>query len=105
MYGQGGLTGGFRAVNLDNAAARVAADAQGVVEADGAGRNHLDILDSVVAEFHYGAAAVGFLYLAQCGGKGVHARVAGSGGSGLGLGCLGCFFCLSHNYFRFYVFA
>jgi hypothetical protein len=39
LQGQGGLAGGLRAVDFGDAAAREAADAERVVDADGAGRD------------------------------------------------------------------
>ncbi len=54
----GGLTRGFRAVDLDDAAARQPADAERDVEGDGAGRDDRDGLAHFVAEPHHRALAV-----------------------------------------------
>ena len=43
VQGEGGLAGGLRAVDLDDAAARHAADAERDVEGDGAGGDGLDL--------------------------------------------------------------
>jgi hypothetical protein len=47
----------LRSVDLDDAPARQAADAQGDVEGDRAGRDDLDRRPDVVAETHHGALA------------------------------------------------
>ena len=47
-----GLTGGLRSINLDDTAARQAADAEREVEADRAGRDVLDRHAGVFAEAH-----------------------------------------------------
>ena len=47
-----GLAGRFRSVDLDDAAARKAADAEGDVEAEGAGRDGLDLDRLVALEAH-----------------------------------------------------
>ena len=60
---QCGFTRRFRTVDFDDTSARVSAHAQCVVETDDAARNHLDVFDIVVAEFHNRSAAEVFLYL------------------------------------------
>jgi hypothetical protein len=51
LQGQGGLAGGFRAVDLDHPAARQAADAEGDVQAQRAGGDDLDVaFDLAVAQ-------------------------------------------------------
>jgi hypothetical protein len=54
---EGGLAGGFRAVDLDDAALREAADAEGEVHGEGAGGERLDLHLGVAAEAHDGALA------------------------------------------------
>jgi len=66
LQGQRGLAGGLRAVDLDHPAARQAADAQRNVEAQGAGGDHLDVLDHLaLAQAHDGALAELLLDLGQ----------------------------------------
>ena len=61
---QGGFAGGFRAVDLDHAAARHAADAERDVESERAGGNRLHVLDdAALAELHDRAFAELFLDL------------------------------------------
>ena len=65
---QRGLAGGFRPVDLDDAAARQAADAERDVEAERAGRDRLDVHRLVVlAEPHDRALAEGALDLGERG--------------------------------------
>ena len=52
-----GLAGALRPVDLDDPAARQAADAEGDVEGDRAGRDHLDRRPDVVAQAHDRALA------------------------------------------------
>ena len=60
------LAGGLRPEDLDDAAARHAADAEGEVDADGAGRNGVDRLDgALLPEAHDGALAELFFDLAD----------------------------------------
>ena len=47
-----GLTGGFRTVDFHDAAAGQAANSQGDVQCDGAGRNDLDGRTDFIAEAH-----------------------------------------------------
>ena len=61
--GQGGLTRGFGTVDLDDASAGITAHAQGIVQADGACGDDLDVLDVVVAQLHDRPAAESFAYL------------------------------------------
>ncbi|MCY1312036.1 hypothetical protein D9M70_624170 [compost metagenome] len=63
--GQGGLAGGFGTVDLDDTAFRQAADAEGDVQAQGAGGNGRDGLAVMVAHAHYRALAELLLDLAQ----------------------------------------
>jgi len=58
LQAQGGLAGGFRAVDLDHAAARQAADAQGHVQRQRAGGDDIDIARRIVGTHaHDGALA------------------------------------------------
>src|SRR6266567_6924442 len=54
---QGGLAAALRAVDLDDAAARQAAEAQRHVQRDGTGRDHLDRHPRLLAEAHDRALA------------------------------------------------
>ena len=65
VQGDRGLTGGFRPVNLNDAAARHAADAEREVKRDGAGGNGVDIHIQPLAELHDGALAVVLFDLAE----------------------------------------
>ena len=56
---------GFRAVDLDDAAARQAADAQRHVQRDGSGRDDRDRLTHLVAEAHHRTFAVILLDLCE----------------------------------------
>jgi len=60
---QRGLAGGLRPVNLDYAALWHAADAQRHVQRQGASGQSFAVHGDVVAQTHYGALAVVFLYL------------------------------------------
>ena len=67
-----GLARGFRAVDLDHAAARQAADAQGDVQAQRAGGDHLDVLELLAfAQPHDRALAELLLDLGQGGLQGL----------------------------------
>src|SRR6185437_13474045 len=57
VQGERGLAGALRAVDLDDPAAREAADAERGVQGDRAGRDHLDGRAGLVAEPHDGAPA------------------------------------------------
>jgi hypothetical protein len=58
LQGQRGLAGRFRAVDLDDAAARQAAHAQGNVQAQRAGGDDLDVFDHLAfTQAHDGALA------------------------------------------------
>jgi hypothetical protein len=57
--------GGFRAVHLDYPSARQATDAQGHVQCDGAGGNHLDRSAALLTEAHHRALAALLLDLSQ----------------------------------------
>ena len=70
VQGQGGLTGGLRSVDLDDAAAGHAADAQGQVQGQGAGGDGLHVGLGVFAVAHDGALAVHLLDL-------LHGRLQG----------------------------
>ena len=75
VEGQGGLAGGLGAVDLDDPPAREAADAQGQVEGDRAGRDGLDgHRRPLLAELHDRALAELLLDLGQ---RGVDGLVAG----------------------------
>ena len=91
MQGQRRLAAGLRAVDLDDAAAREAADAEGNVEGDGAGRDDLDGGAALVAEAHDRALAELALDLGEGGLEGLLAVRAGGaallGGHGLLLVC------------------
>ena len=67
MDGQGGFTGAFRSVNLDDAAFGVSADAQCMIQRNGAAGNHLGSVPfGLVSQFHDGAFTVIFLNLVDC---------------------------------------
>src|SRR5690606_12670643 len=62
-----GLAGGLRPVDLDDPAARQAADAERDVEADGAAGNGIDVPGrTAVAQAHDRALAELLFYLAEC---------------------------------------
>ena len=65
--GNGGLTGGFGAVDFDDAAFGESAYAECDVEVDGSGGDYVEVDFGAVAEFHDGAFSVGFLNLVECG--------------------------------------
>ena len=68
MQGDRGLTAGLRAVDLDHAAAREAADPERHIERDRTGRDDLDGRPDVVTETHDGTLAVLLLDLSHhCG--------------------------------------
>jgi hypothetical protein len=72
LQGEGGLARRFRAVDLDHAAARQAADAQRDVQAERAGGDHLDVLDLLAfAQPHDRALAELLLDLGQRGLQGL----------------------------------
>src|SRR4051794_24741352 len=88
VQGDGRLTGGLRAVDLDDAAAGQAPDAEGDVEGDRTGRDDLDRLRGVVPQPHDRALAEllvdlgeghveGLVAVERC--HGAHLRFAGSG--------------------------
>src|SRR5208282_4178783 len=61
-----GLARRFRAVNLDHASARQAANPQRQIQAERAGWNDRDVgVNALLAEFHYRALAELFLDLAE----------------------------------------
>ena len=66
---QRGLTAGFRAVHLDDAAARHTAHAQRQVEAEAAGRDGIHLHGGVIAQLHHSALAKLLLDLGQCRGQ------------------------------------
>lgn len=70
VQGQGGLTGGLRPVDLDDAPPGHAADAQGQVQGQGAGGDGLHVGLGVFAVSHDGALAVHLLDL-------LHGRLQG----------------------------
>ena len=55
VQGEGGLTGAFRSVDLDDPAAGQTADPQRDIEAQRTGRNMFDVHMGVLAELHDGA--------------------------------------------------
>jgi hypothetical protein len=72
---QRGLAGGFGAVDLDDPAARQAADAEGDVEPERAGGDGLDVaLDAAVAHAHDRALAELLFDLGERGGEGLACR-------------------------------
>ncbi len=79
MDGQSGLTRRFGTEDLNYSAARVAPHAQGIVETDRAGGDHLDIHYRVVAELHDRALAIVFLDLAESFSKGFELGRTGIG--------------------------
>ncbi|OPZ95770.1 MAG: hypothetical protein BWY72_01970 [Bacteroidetes bacterium ADurb.Bin416] len=68
--GQGGFTGGFRAVDFDDTASGVATDAQGGVQTDGSAGDHSNVYHSFVAHLHDGAFAVVLFNFFHCGLEG-----------------------------------
>ena len=71
VYGKSGLARRFRAVDLYDASPRIAPYAERVVESYRPRRYHVDILDLLVAELHYGSASIAFLYVTHGLGEGV----------------------------------
>ncbi len=71
VQGQGRLTGGLRSVDLDDAAARQAADAEGHVERGRSGRDDLDGLHRPLAHAHDRALAELPFNLCECGIQGL----------------------------------
>ena len=69
------LTRGFGAVDLDDAATRVATYAKGMVEVDGACRDDIDVGRRARRHIHHGALAVGLLDLAEDGLEGLQLGV------------------------------
>ena len=65
MEGKSSLTRRFGAENLDYTPFWETSHTKGVVQTDGAGRNHVDFLHSLVAKLHDGAAAIVFLNVAE----------------------------------------
>ena len=65
VVGERGLAGALRAVDLGDAAARQAADAEREVEREGAGGDDVDLEVLGVAELHDGAAAVALLDIGE----------------------------------------
>jgi hypothetical protein len=65
------LARGLRAVDLDDAPARQTTDAEGDVERDGSGGDHLDGGPHVVTQTHHGALAVALLDLPHHRGEGL----------------------------------
>ena len=57
MQGNGGLSGGLRAVHLDDPTAWQTADSQSDIERDGSGGDHLDRSTAFVSESHDGSLA------------------------------------------------
>ncbi len=57
VQGNGGFSGGLRAVHLDDPTAWQTADSQRDVEGDGSGRDHLNRSTAFVSESHDGALA------------------------------------------------
>ncbi len=71
LQGQGGLARRFRAVDFDHTATGQTADTQSDVQAQGAGGNHLDVLNGFAfAQAHDGAFAELFFNLRQGGLQG-----------------------------------
>ena len=83
MEGHRGLARGLGAVDLDDATTGVAANTEGEIKGDGAGRDDLDGRAAVFAEAHDRALAEGALDLGECGLEGLLAVVGGAchGGS------------------------
>ena len=77
LRGEGGLPGGLRAEDLDDAAAGDAADAEGVVERDRAGRDGVDGDVRGVAHLHDGALPELLLDLLHREVEGLLLRLAG----------------------------
>ena len=69
MQGQRGLTTGFRAVHLNDAAPGHAAHAQCQIQADAAGRDGIHLHGGVVAQLHHSALAKLLFDLGQCRGQ------------------------------------
>ena len=66
VKGDGGLTGGFGAVDLDDATARQPANTKGYVEGEGARGDHLNRGTRVIAEAHDGPFAELLVDLGEC---------------------------------------
>ena len=66
MQRDGGLTGGFGAVDFHHAAAGQAANAQGDVQGDGPGGNDFDRGTDFVAQAHHRALAELLVNLGKC---------------------------------------
>ena len=103
VEGQGGLTRRFRTVDFHDAPFRVTAHAQGVVQADRAGGDHIHLLHGLVAEFHDGAAAIVLFYVAQGLGQGVGLGLLGV--KLVGGFLYGCFFWCCHVCIVFFDFS
>ena len=93
---EGGLAGGLGAVDLDDAAAGHAADAEGQVQRQRAGGDRLDIERDIVAQAHDGALAVVALEAGDDGIEGLFLFLRGAfyGGDRKVLLFIG--FCSSH---------
>ena len=89
MQGHGGLTAGFRPVDLDDSAAGQAADAQCHIQRKGAGGDGFHIHGGILAQAHYSPFAKLLFDLADGGFQGF-LLIAGGGGGFL------CFFLDGH---------
>ena len=69
MQGQCGLTTGFRAVHLNDAAPGHAAHAQCQIQADASGRDGIHLHGGVIAQLHHSALAKLLFDLGQCRGQ------------------------------------
>ena len=70
VQGNGRLTAGLRSVYLDNTASRHAAQSQGNVKTQRAGRNCLNVhIRAGISQLHHGSLTVCLLDLCQCGVK------------------------------------
>ena len=66
MQGNGGFTGRFRSVDLNDPAPRNTADAQGIVQGQAAGGNHGDIaVDRIGSHFHHGTLTALLVQIGQ----------------------------------------
>ena len=64
--GQGGFTGGFGAIDFNNASLRKTTDADGQVKGYGTRRDGFHFDDLFVAKFHNGALTIRFFQAIYC---------------------------------------
>ena len=96
MDGKCGLTRRFRTIDFNDSSLGVAAYAQGHIEGDTSSRNHLYILNVLVAKLHDRSLTEVFLYLGHGSLKGLQLTLVGVQGSFL------YFVFLCHIFLMFY---